>query len=215
MSSPSHKNKCLLAIAFPALLFALTLHCIASDDTNVLAQGEWSEPVSNDYGGSIRGRFLLCSFPDHRGPPGRLDVGVYVELQEYSNTVVDTLHVYCDFAKGLKVQVADAGGKAPEPMGIGLNGGAPTPQWISLPIFSTVRLRANMFAGGKLRDGSLGLWFPSEGGWTIRSTDTNTYFLSGTFAPNVPAKNTNDFSRSNIWTGVLNLPKMKIPPTQP
>jgi len=204
--------KMLLRVA--AIFHCLLIYnrCFGVEDTNILAQGQWSEPVSGEYGGAIRGRLLLCSYPNHRGgPAARSDVGVYVELQEYSNAIVDTLHVYCDFAKGLKVQVADAAGKAPEPVGIGFSGGAPSPQWISVPIFSTVRLRANVFAGGKLRDGSLGLWFLGEEGWTIKSTDTNTYFLSGTFAASVP---TNNFNRLDIWSGVLNLPKMKIPPTK-
>jgi hypothetical protein len=204
-----------MSLRVAAIILCLVIHsrCFGVDDTNVIAQGEWSEPVCNEYGGAIRGRLLLCSYPDNRGgPAGRVDVGVYLELQEYSNAVVDTLHIYCDFPRGLKVQVADAAGKAPEPVGIGSSGGSPSPQWISLPIFSTVRLRANVFAGGKLRDGSLGLWFPSEGGWTIKPTDTNIYFLSGTFTASVPTETTNNFNRS-LWSGVLKLPKMKIPPT--
>jgi hypothetical protein len=48
--------------------------------------------------------------------------------------------------------------------------------------------------------------------WIIRPEDTNVYFMSGTFTATTPtnyiAKSFED-SRS-IWTGKLELPKMKI-----
>jgi len=193
------------------------VHCVACccnaiGDTNVIAQGEWSEPVSNDYGKALRGRLLLCSYPDHRGgPTNREDVAVYLELQEYSDAGAGTLCVYCDFAKGLKLQVADSAQKPPEPVGIGFSGGEPTPQWVLLPTYSSVRLRTTVFGGGKLREGGLGLWFPNGGGWTIKSTDTNTYFLSGTFSTIAPMTNTNRFEHTQVWNGTLKLPKIELP----
>jgi hypothetical protein len=154
----------------------------------------------------------MCSYLDHRGgPPGHLDVGVYVELQEFSNSLGDNLYAYCDFTKGLKLNVADAAGRPPEPVGIGYSGGGPSASWVSLPPFSSMRLRANVFAGGRLRDGSLGLWFAGAGAWTIKASDTNTYFLSGTFTASPMQNNTNNFRHTDIWRGTITLPKMEIP----
>jgi hypothetical protein len=184
--------------------------CWAADDTNVVSLGNWSEPVSNEYGCKLRGRLLMCAYPDHRGPANRVDLGVYVELQEYSDSFAGAVHVYTDFAKGLKCEVADANGKPPEPVGTGYDGGIPGPQWISLPPFASTRLRANVYAGGRLRDGGLGLWFAGAGDWTIKPTDTNTYFLSATLTI-VPPAGTNDFSPSQVWSGVLQFPKIKLP----
>ncbi len=185
------------------------------EDTNVIAMGAWSDPVSNEYGGSLRGRLLLCAYPDHRGgPTNRVDVGVYVELQEYSDSMGRALQVYCDFTKGLKCYVSDLHGNPPEPVGTGFSGGAPGPIWVTLPSFASTRLRANVFAGGRLRDGSLGLWFAGAGVWTIKARDTNTYFLRAEMTVDPPA-NTNSLNHTEIWRGTLKLPSLKIPVSQP
>jgi hypothetical protein len=195
--------------AISLLLLAICEPSFGVEDTNVLALGNWSGPVSNEYGCKLRGRLAMCAYPDHRGHANRVDLGVYVELQEYSDSLHGDVHVYCDFTKGLKCEVADANGRPPEPVGIGYNGGAPGSQWISLPPFASIRLRANVFAGGRLRDGGLGLWFTGAGGWTIKPADTNTYFLSATLTV-TPPPNTNSFNHTQIWSGTLNLPQMKI-----
>ena len=135
--------------AISLLFLAIRECCFGVEDTNVIALGAWSEPVSNRYGRKLRGRFAMCAYPNHRVPSNRLDVGVYVDLQECSDSIGGDLEVYCDFAKGLKCELSDALGRAPEPVGFGYDGGAPGVGWLSLPPFSTVRLRATVFAGGR------------------------------------------------------------------
>jgi hypothetical protein len=55
---------------------------------------------------------------------------------------------------------------------------------------------------------------PAMQSWTIRPTDTNVYFMSGTFTVTTPtnhiAKDLHD-ARA-IWSGTLELPRMKIWP---
>jgi len=199
-----------LTNAAGCLIILAALRCIGVEDTNVVALGDWSETVANQYGTSVRGRLLMCEYPDHRSTVARSDLGVFVELQEYSSSTGGQVHLYCDFTKDLKCNITDAIGRPPEPVGGGWTGGAPGPQWVTLPAFSSIRLRASAFAGGRLRDGSLGLWFAGAGNWTIKPSDTNHYFLSGTFT-SVPGNNTNNFPHTEIWSGTLNLPKMKVP----
>jgi len=155
----------------------------------------------------------MCGYPDHRGTVSRLDLGIYVELQEYSDSIAGDVFTYCDFTKGLTCKVEDASGRPPEPMGNSYSGGAPTPQWISLPPFASVRLRANAYSGGKLRDGGLGLWFTGAGDWTIKPSDTNAYYMSAKLVVS-PPPNTNNFNHTQIWSGTLSLPKMKVWPLQ-
>lgn len=191
------------------LLLGCCRIAFAIDDTNVIAMGAWSEPVASESGQRIRGRLLMCAYPDRDWPTNRVDVGVYVELQEWSDPA-GPIHVYCDFVEGLKCDVLDAAGKPPEPVGTGFSGGAPGPFWVSLPPYGSMRLRASTYSGGRLKDGSLGLWFAGEGLWTIKATDTNTYFLSATLSVTPPQTN---FDQREVWRGTLTLPKMQVPRT--
>ena len=184
--------------------------CLGADDTNVIAFGAWSEPVLDGSGNGLRGRLLMCAYPDHRGTSNRLDIGVYVELQECSDAFKGTVQVYCDFRAGFSCNLTNAFGKEPEPVGIGFSGGAPGASWHSLPPFASVRLRASTYAGGRLRDGSMGIWFIGSGAWTISAKDTNAYFLSGTFVLNPPPGKSN--KDGTVWSGTLLLPRMPIPP---
>jgi len=54
------------------------------------------------------------------------------------------------------------------------------------PAMAALRLRVSVFGGGRLRDGGLGIWSVGAGAWTIKPSDTNTYFLSGTFTVDPP-----------------------------
>ncbi len=196
-------------IMWAVFVFAFCHFALAIDDTNVVAMGAWSEPVASESGQKIRGRLLMCAYPDHRGPTNRLDVGVYVELQEWSDSFGGPVHVYCDFMEGFKCDLLDAAGKPPEPVGTGFSGGVPGSFWVSLPTCGSMRLRASTYSGGRLRTESLGLWFAGGGLWTIKAADTNTYFLSATLKVTPPK---NNFDQRDVWQGKLTLPKMQIPP---
>jgi hypothetical protein len=204
------KLRCGQSAAVAAFLALGSFCCPAASDTNVLALGAWSEPVANEYGYRLRGRLAVCEYPDHRGPTNHVDLAVYVDLQEYSDSIGGGLHVYCDLSQGLKCILIDASGKPPPPVGVGWSGGAPASEWISLPPFASIRLRATVFSGGRLRNGDIGLWFPVGAAWTIKSADTNAYMLSATLTLK-PAPNTNAWNHTEIWEGTLRLPEVQVP----
>ena len=196
--------------------------CVIAD-TNVIAVGNWSEPVGDSRGYKLRGRLLICETPRHRGPGGGCDIAVYLELQECSDCVGATLQVYCnmegdellgpDFKRVEKAggcwELRDAADNPVAQSPFAYSGAAPGKYWMTLPCDSTVRLRATLFGGGRLEDGRLGIALPSQY-WVIPARSTNDYFLSGTFAVSPPT-NSIDELKFHVWQGTLKLPKIKIP----
>src|SRR5215475_6861013 len=71
-------------------LFSIRAYCFAADDTNALAAGDWSKPVGDVLGYTLRGRLLLCDSPKDR------TTAVYLELQECSKGWGGCLDVYCN-----------------------------------------------------------------------------------------------------------------------
>jgi hypothetical protein len=213
-----------------AIVLLLLLACgccrVAATSTLVVAAGEWSTPVVDSGGYGLRGRLLIRETPQHRGPEG-CHTAVYLELQEWSDFVGQTMQVYCnmegdmahapDFKRiqkaGCRWELRDGFGKRVEESPFGFSGAGPGTDWVTLPCDSSVRLRASLFGGGRLEDGSLGIALPSHY-WVIPSRSTNEYFLSATFTVNPP---TNSFSPLvyHVWHGTLTLPKMKIPVRRP
>ena len=208
------------------VLLLLCLCCgsgFAACDTNVLALGDWSEPVANSYGLALRARLLICQEPCHRGAGG-LDTGLYVELEEHSDFVGGEVEVYCKLGgepgkEGLRCDLTDSKGRTPPFSqvhgGGGYGGGAPVSCWVTIPPYGGVRLRASVYGGGWLEDGGLGIWCtPTSGWWTIKGGDTNAYFLSGTFTVDPPTNHVAHDFRS-VWAGTLKLPRMRLPVQKP
>jgi hypothetical protein len=208
------------------LLAASCACCFAVDDTNVLAAGDWSKPVGDFVGYTLRGRLILCDSPKNG------DAAIYVELQECSRAAGVDMDVYCNMnptvalgghpdAQGRERiekaaavwEMRDASDKpVPESPG-GFGGGAPGASWISLPCDSTVRLRASVYGGGRLKDGSLSIFFLSNH-WVIPPRSTNDYYLSCTFSVDPPTNHA-ALPEHHVWQGTLTLPKMKIPVQRP
>jgi hypothetical protein len=115
---------------------------------------------------------------------------------------------------GLRCQLTGPEGKAVQESGGG-GGGAPISQWVRISHpYGSVRLRASDFGGGWAPDGGLGIWLISAGSWTIKGSDTNAYFLSGTLTFTAPTNHiTSDFRE--VLQGTLRLPKMKLPAMRP
>ena len=171
-------------ITVPILLVSC-LWCLGACDTNVLALGDWSQPVANYYGTAVRGRLLLCEYPEHRAPTEKSDTAVYLELQEYSDFVAGRLELYCDmvgktsaspegYDGGLRCELRDSSGKLVPKSGFSFGGGAPTPCWVMLEPYGSVQLRASVYGGGRLWDGGLGLWFIGAGSWVLEKAMTQT-----------------------------------------
>jgi hypothetical protein len=203
---------------------------LAIDDTNLLACGEWSQPVATQYGPSIRGRLLICDTPDHARSEPRTDTAVYLELQEFSSAVRH-VQVYCGInrwslpldAPGLHCELRDSSGKlVPDSPG-GFSGGMPSSCWITLQPYCSVRMRVSVFGGGRLDDGGLAIYLASRGWWDVHPSKTNEYYLSGTFTAAVPSKQTGlpagipvvDSRNMDVWYGTLTLPRVKIPLKKP
>ena len=198
------------------ILFLLTVmlkDCLAATDTNILALGEWSQPVKDYSGFAIRGRLLMCQSLKHRGSSGQ-DVAVYLELQEYSNSYGRPVSVFCDFRKGFQCELYDSDGKVMQPSpSLRFNGPSVAAYSCILQSDSSARLRISPIAGCNIESGYLELVVWPWQSWDIPMDGTNAYYLSGTL--NVAPTNSVHFASPDVWEGTLTLPKMKILLKQP
>jgi hypothetical protein len=195
-------------------VFAACQFCFAGGDTNIIAMSDWSKPVGTIHGHSLRARMIIAQehSPGHAGPWPETEF--YLELQNVSVAIFSPTRIYFDPGRGLRCEVLDANGKPPPQVGGGGSGGGAGACWITLPYDSTIRLRANMYGYGKKEGDGLLIQMspPAMQRWDIQAGDTNVYFLSGTFSVAPP---TNDIPKDfevarAVWSGTLDLPKMKI-----
>jgi len=196
--------------------------CYAQTDTNLIAAGDWSEPV-NDAGVAIRGRLLV--YDDQAVNAFNL-ARIYLELQRIPKSLefgynadgrgATEVEIYYDpnmgvdnKPPGLLLELRDEHHqKIPSEEPLMFNGAFDPPYWIILTPDMTVRFRTerlglgpdNKIKGltimGRLRQ------------WTIPPHATNDYYLHGTFV------STNDHPSQlhyHIWQGTLELPPVKIP----
>jgi hypothetical protein len=196
------------------LFLAAYQFCFAGGDTNIVAISDWSKPVGTVYGASLRARMIIAQehSPAHAGPWPETEF--YLEFQNVTSAVGAPLQFFFDPGSGLRCEMVDANGKPPPPVGMAGSGSGAGPCWITLPYDSTIRLRANIYGyGSKPEDGfMLVLLPPTMQYWAIKPGNTNDYFMSGTFTGSTP---TNHIAKSfddarTIWSGTLELPKMKI-----
>jgi hypothetical protein len=196
------------------LFLAACQFSYAGGDADVVAMSDWSKPVSATNGATLRARMIIAQVhsPAHAGP--LKETAFYLEFQNVTGAVGSPLKFYFDPGSALRCELLDADGKPSPPEGGAGNGGGAGPCWITLPYDSTIRLRANMYGYGlKPEDGfRLVMAPPNMQGWTIRAGDTKTYSMSGTFTVTTPkihvAQDSHD--ARTIWSGTLELPKMKL-----
>ncbi len=194
-------------------IFAACHLCFAGGDTNIIAISDWSKPVGTIYSQSLRGRIIIAQehSPAYDGPSPETEF--YLELQNVSGATGTPMQIYFDPEHGLHCDVLDASGKPPPMVGTGGSGGGAGACWIALPYDSTIRLRANMHGyGKKAGDGLLLAMVAPMQRWDIQPGDTNRYYLSATFTVTPPTNSAprNADVESRIWSGTLELPKMKI-----
>ena len=186
----------------------------AGGDADVVAISDWSKPVSATNGATLRARMIISQVhpPAQVGP--QKETAFYLEFQNVTGVVGSPFKFYFDPGSALRCELLDADGKPSPPEGGAGSGGGAGPCWITLPYDSTIRLRANMYGYGlKPEDGlMLVMSPPNMQRWTIRAGDHKTYFMSGTFTVTTPkihvAKDSED--ARTIWSGTLELPKMKL-----
>jgi len=204
-------------IVVSLLLFTLHRCCFGIEDTNVVALGEWSQPVDCSGAdrkdcGSLRGRLLIRYGYSPRYAGQLPETQVYLELQNVSTTVGNPMEIYFDPQNGLQCELRDSHDQPPPPIGTGGSGAFPSPCWVTLPYDSTVRLRSSWYGYGMPKN--KGLKIPLFQELIILAENTNDYFLSSTFTVTAP---TNHICPPDhcVWQGTLTLPKMKIAAKRP
>ena len=199
---------------FTLIVLFAACRMFANDDTNVVAAGDWSQPVGTEHGPAIRGRLIVCHYPNHSTPTGayvEAKTVVCLELQEVSSTV-RPVGVYRDTLpsrSGLHCELRDSGGKLIPRSADGIFAGSFTYFWSRLQSHESVRWHVSYYVGYR-EDGVLAVHLKNGEFWDMRPSNTNEYYLSGTFTPHVPE---NETPPSNIdaWPGTLTLPGVKIP----
>jgi hypothetical protein len=200
------------------MLFA-ACRMLADDDTNVVAAGDWSQPVGTEHGPAVRGRLIVCHFPDQVRPGFKTPTAAYLEthtvvwleLQEVSSTV-RPVGVYRDTLPphiGLHCELRDSGGKLIPRSADGLFAGSFTYFWSRLKPHESVRWHVSYYVGYR-EDGVLAVHLKNGEFWDVHPSKTNEYYLSGTFTPHVPENETPP-SDIEAWHGTLTLPGVKIP----
>ncbi|HZL88103.1 MAG TPA: hypothetical protein VFB96_06970 [Pirellulaceae bacterium] len=185
----------------------------AAEGPKIIAEGEWSERVTDNRGFALRGRLVLAEKP--RDGDIR-EVVVYVELQDASEHRGSTMQIFCDFGRtdfrpeykpGLHCELHDKDKKPVPASPFAFSGGIPGSEWITLPSDATICLRATPY--GMRREKALAI-APHLGAlWVIGNDDRGEYFLSGTFTVD-PATDRKPPADGQVWRGTLVLPAMKI-----
>jgi hypothetical protein len=182
-------------------------------ESKEIAVGDWSKPVADNRGRAIRGRLLLC---EKRVSADRREVAVYIELQDVSEAVGETMLLFGDFGRtdfrpeykgGLRCQLRDKDDKPVKPASFPFGGGIPGSQWVMLPSDASIRLRATPF--GMHQPNALAICPGLGTSWVIGDDDPGEYFLSGTFTID-PAADRKPPSGDWVWRGTIELPPARI-----
>jgi hypothetical protein len=178
----------------------------------VTSVGEWSEPVRDADGHTLRGRLVVC---DDRPANGSNHARVYLEL-EHSGSA-SPMEVYHDIeGTALNLELRD-GHDQPVPRKLVAVRRPMLPAcWVTLPCDSTVRLRSDLYATSLTPNPDGLLFLLGSGTWVIPTSvpadaagkPAAEFYLSGTFTP---AADHPSALKYHIWQGTLKLPKVKIP----
>lgn len=184
-----------------------------ADPPTILHTGEWSKAVSDTRGNSVRGRLVLGG----KGiGEGRRAIIVYVELEDASSSVRESMRIFCDMGRtdfrpeynpGLHCELLDKDKKPVPSQGFPFSGAVPRSEWISLPADAAIRLRATPF--GIHRPGAMAICPHLGKLWVINDGDPNEYFLAGRFIAD-PNANQAGLNGGNVWRGTLQLPPIRI-----
>jgi hypothetical protein len=198
------------------LFLTATQFCFASGDTNIIARSDWSKPVGTEGGHSLRARMIVAYGWSAAFVGPWPETQFYLEFQNVSGAIVSPTQFYFNPSKGLRCELKDVSGMTVSTGGGGSGGGAGA-SWITLPYDSTIRLRANMYGYGSKPGEGLNLTLYPPQAWQIKAGDTNVYYLSGTFTVTTPTNFVpKDFEAARaVWSGTLELPKMKITVPKP
>jgi hypothetical protein len=193
------------------LSFLLTLvmcchWCFAGrPDAAVVVVGEWSEPVGDGDGHTLRGRLVVC---DDRPANASNHARVYLELEHGGSAL--PMEVYHDIeSTALNLELRDGHDQLAPRKLVAVRRPSLPPCWVTLPCDSTVRLRSDLYAVSLTPKPDGLLLMLGSGTWVIPTNAAGEFYLSGTFTP--PADHPSAL-KYHIWQGTLKLPKVKIPP---
>lgn len=162
----------------------------------------------------MRGRLVICE----KVAGERRETPLYVELQDASEFLGQTMRLYCELGKtdfrpeykgGLNCDLQDKDGKSIESQSFPFSSATRISQWVTLPRDASIRLRVTPFGIGGPKAITI---CPSVGKqWTIADDDPNEYSLSGTFTIDpTEALTPAELGHDHIWRGTLDLPALKV-----
>jgi hypothetical protein len=195
------------------LIWAVAGFGQAGDPPTVIATGDWSKPVADSRGRPVRGRLVLCAKPVS---DERREVAVYVELQDASDSIGETVQLFCDLGRtdfrpeykgGLRCELRDKDKRPVKSTSFPFSGAVPQSEWVTLPSHATIRLRASPF--GIHRPGRTAIAPDANTLWVIGDDDENEYFLSGTFTVD-PAAERKPPGAGHVWRGTIDFPAVRI-----
>ena len=162
------------------------------------ARGEWSS--TDGVMAGLQGRLVV-----YRGEPsnGTPILAVYLDLRNTSGG--DNTVEFAPERSKMKWSVTDADGKAVAPIGVA-GSWPPTPKLrLVLASGEGGRLRLDVTGAGIMKDKGAHLEFGSESLWVFDRGDKGPYDLGGTItiAPSGADR--------PLWTGTLELPRVRLP----
>ena len=190
-------------LSFFVLVSFLLCHvCHAGPASDPTSFGEWSQPTNG-----LRARLAFAEDTKIYGT--RMGV-VYLELQNVS--LGDTMYVFYRAASSpFRCELRDSAGKTNETRGFAYDGWIPAACWLSLPHDSVLRFRVTLGGFGVPQNGGIFVAGCIPDCWTIPTSATNDYFLSGTLTVASPK----DETRPRVWEGTLTIPPVRIPVKTP
>ena len=182
-------------------------------DSTIIAIGPWSKPVADDRGYAVRGRLVLS---EERLADQQDEVAMYVEFQDASEHVGNSMRLFCEMGKsdfrdehraGLQCELRDKDHRLVEPESYPFSGATPRSEWVTLPADAAIRVRASPF--GVYRPGAMAITPHLNKLWVIADDDANEYFLAGTFTV-APANEQESSVEEHVWRGTIELPPVRI-----
>src|SRR4051812_17318350 len=172
-SKTDMKTVCIL------LTLVLCCHwCFAGEpDAGVIGVGEWSEPVKDGDGHTLRGRLVVC---DDRPANASNHARVYLEL-EHGGSALPTEGYHDIESTALNVEVRNGHDQLVPRKLVAVRRPSLTPCWVTLPCDSTVRLRSDLYAVSLTPNPDGLLIMLGSGTWIIPTNAAGEFYLSGTF----------------------------------
>ena len=187
--------------------------------TNLVGVGEWSKPVTDTAGYTLRGRLLIFDTPHFTNQPGPAsaqtvwwgNAPVMLELENLTPGQAKPVGVYFALGDGFEGGLKDAAGKPVTNNNLMFFSGPISPytrqSWLTIPADSSVRVRVDPSLGGfSPRRDWLTLELSMGERWTI-SSNSPPYFFSGNFSP--PTSHPTP-PGMHVWDGFLQLPPVKL-----